>query len=236
MATSTNTKVSPTLHPSFIQSMPEYSPETAGVLITTISAMEKVYESATKVHEVRESLRGNSLITEDAKILKVGELGMNSKAAAIIAIDKAISDVQGAKKSTEKQIDECFVSGRSSHQINREIRAHFKSLGKDARKAFNEALANDDQEAINAVLAAPAYLSGLTPADHSHFKDTYRSMVDPVKYNRLKLYTKAEEKLHIVKRAVPSAFEKAVGPDATVRRVVKLMEQRDKASQQMRGS
>ncbi|MDR6302559.1 hypothetical protein GGQ85_000235 [Nitrobacter vulgaris] len=76
----------------------------------------------------------------------------------------------------------------------RELRERLTSLPEDRRKAIiADAIKNDDQLLVSAILSAPAWLSGLSDAELSLHRNAWTSKHFASELNRLERLSKAVE-------------------------------------------
>ncbi len=104
------------------------------------------------------------------------------------------------------------LEARALGALNGEIRGHARSLTRPERsKLIREAMEADDDTTLASILAAPAYLSGLSPVDHAHYVHQYHSRKQPHLVTRLTVLRSALEKVERDGRLVVKEMRKAVG-------------------------
>ena len=85
----------------------------------------------------------------------------------------ATTAVERAIATNDREIDKLLATSEGPRSA--EIRAHFKNLPPGARVAHaSEAIKKCDKETLGALLAAPAYLSGLTDEQQAALGDHHR--------------------------------------------------------------
>lgn len=224
-----NTKVSPSLHPTVIESIEGYNEETASHVADALRAFTTAYTQLGKIHEFREAIAPDTSKTEDAKLLRVSDYATNRMNEATKAFDNADKGLLARIAHAEAELTTPLKATKAISGVAVEIRAHVKALPVDERRAwFAEALEANDTASIEAVLAGPGYLSGLQAKEVAHYTRLYHEKLNPQMFQRLQVMKQAHIMLRERAGLVISGVQKAMGADF---RKVQQVEARIKASQ-----
>jgi hypothetical protein len=105
-------------------------------------------------------------------------------------IDRRVKELQTLQKTLGSRVDEAIddKSRRTPEglSIAASIRDHVKSLGKSRVMFVTSAIERGDLKTASAILAAPAYLSGLTDSEHAAIKSAAAHKFAPVDNAQLK--------------------------------------------------
>lgn len=220
MSDTVDARISPSLHPDVVAlSVEGYDSETAPVLAHVVTAFSEMYEGLRSIHTARESARRNPTWNDAQQVLATQDLADKAFARAARHVDASRSSLAKGIESLEKDLT-APIEARAAHPIAVEIRAHAKALPKDKRHAFiSEAIRNADAATIEAVLGAPAYLSGLDAEFVETYTRMWRERVDPAAAKRLKAMQSAKALLERNAPLLHGEVAKAVGmaPDKVKR-------------------
>lgn len=209
-----NTKVSPSLHPSNIESIEGYNDETASHVADALGAFNTAYTQLGKINEFREAIAPDTSMTDDAKLLDVSKYAGKCMDAATKAFDNADKSLLARIAHAEAELNAPLKATKSTTGLTSEIRGHVKALPADERRAwFAEAIASNDSSSLEAVLAGPGYLSGLKQVEVDHYTRLYQEQQNPQMFRRLQVMKQAHAMLRERSQLVISGVQKAMGAD-----------------------
>lgn len=207
-----NTKVSPSLHPSNIESIEGYNDETASHVADALGAFNTAYTQLGKIHDFSEAIEPDTSLTDDAKLLSVADYAGSRMEAAMKAFDNAANSLGKRIAHAEAELNAPLKATKATTGMTSEIRAHVKALPADERRAwFAEAIASNDSSSLEAVLAGPGYLSGLKQVEVDHYTRLYQEQQNPQMFRRLQVMKQARTLLEERGGLVFTGAEKALG-------------------------
>ncbi|MBK6467316.1 MAG: hypothetical protein IPF96_10985 [Rhodobacter sp.] len=158
------TLVTPSLHPQTVASLEDYDDDTKGELAQVVTAFDTAYRGIAQVFEAREKPKTNPSWNEATQTIMAQEFADKVFAKVAGGFDKVSRNLTSGIAVLEKELTgpmDTAAAGRFS----REIRDHVKALPDSKRTGFvTAAIDRGDFDAAAAVLAAPAYLSGIDTA------------------------------------------------------------------------
>lgn len=203
--------VSPTLHPANITSIEGYE-DAKGYVADVVAALDAAHQSVAHVIEARKKLALDESRTDRAKVLMTAQLADKYSEKLQKQFEMTWGRVDKAIQHTEQELSKPLQQQAGAGTVNGEIRAHAKSLSRDERvKLLTTAIESGDITTAGAILGAPAYLSGLSDIEHTHFTRQYHEATSPEVAKRLKVMKGAQEKLKRAHLALMQELEKAVG-------------------------
>lgn len=207
-----NTKISPSLHPGIISSLPGYNETDGAYLKPVIEAYESAYYGLAAVHDAKEKASKNPAWTDEQRVLKVSAFSNQMEGKARKAMDSAYDSLSKTINHYERTLSQPIEQQAGAGVVNTEIRTHFKSLSnEDRRAALSSAIDNRDSKTVCAILGAPSYLSGLDATEQSYFLRKYHEATQPAIQQRLTLMKAASQKMLDSVSILESGFEKALG-------------------------
>ncbi len=161
------------------------------------------------VDGMADEIESNQDLSEAGRRRRIAEIGLKAindlRAAKPVA--SARSSVKGTVETLSARVAAAIKPPSSPADIAlaAEIRAHMRSLGKEAHGFFNKYGA--DERVASAVLNAPAFLSGLNDTEHAHYRMQAETRIDPKAREAMEILSKAGSELE---DAVSSA-ERLIG-------------------------
>lgn len=200
-ASDVSSDVTPSLHPQNVLSLAsvdtpngkDFDPAYKADLQPIYALFRDAYEALEHLHEARGVAKNDPTLTDDARILKLGELADGYQKKLVAKWDETHSKLSGAIKAIEGQFtaDLKMLSDRVA--LGGEIRAHFKALPVEKRQAMlHEAQRTGDTDTVRAVLGSPAYLSGMTEEMRKIETRIYNEAQNPALSARLAMLKRAE--------------------------------------------
>lgn len=221
MSDKIDTRISPQLDPQLYVEMDGYH-EHANFVGMVVNAVSFAHQTLQQVHTARGLVAGNGAWNEDQKSLEVGKMATARNASVRKKLELARRDLEANITHAEKQLLEPLVERANLGNLNAEVRAHVKALktSGEREKFMREALQNDDDATLEAILGAQHFLSGMTALDRDHYLREYHTRKRPDLVRRLDVMHRFREQLDRIERVIPKEFEKAVG--ATFAKVAML--------------
>ena len=211
MVDEVDTRVSPSLHPANVRKVDGWCEETEAVLAPTEDAFRRAYTGIRDVHNAREAARQNPAWNEPAQVIATQEFAEKVQDRITRTFDSVRDRLVKGIASLEKELS-APVESKASLSISEEIRRHVKGLGTGERMSFiRNAMMDDDEKTVSAILGAPAYLAGLDPKMADVLLREYHSRSRPEVANRLKAMVGAKELIESKAGLVFSQLEAAVG-------------------------
>jgi hypothetical protein len=205
------TLVTPSLHPQTVASLEDYDDDTKGELAQVVTAFDTAYKGVAQVFEAREKAKQNPAWTEAAQVIMTQEFADKVFAKVAGGFDKVSRNLTSGIAVLEKELSgpmDTAAAGR----FGREIRDHVKALPDGKRTGFvTAAIDRGDFDAAAAVLAAPAYLSGIDPAMQASLLRMWHVKQNPVKEKRLRAMQAALDLVGQRGGLVFKELERAVG-------------------------
>ncbi|WP_300271029.1 hypothetical protein [Halomonas sp.] len=181
------------LHPGHFAGEWAEGLDSDAVFTTLKNAQAKAAETAHKLLETRQAVLSNSMKTEAANLEEFAKAHTKAAERTTQAMDQAISYAEQTIREIEKTLA-APVASPSNQGTASDIRQHFKTLGHDDRAALlEEAFASGDEETLTAILSGPAYLTGLSKAQHAQAKRRYQQSKYPDEFRRLDKLRKARD-------------------------------------------
>jgi hypothetical protein len=209
-----NSKVSPALDPETYKAVEGYDDSTRGYVDDVVSVFQDIYGTVGKLHAARALADSNPAWGEEQKLLIVGAEAAKQKERLAQRLDRASRDLASRIVMTEGELSKPLAA-RAVGSISAEIRAHAKGLSSAERsKLVREAIEAGDEDTVASILGSPAFLSGITPLDQTHYTREYNVKKQPHLVARLDLMTRVRDTMDRTGAHGPvfhSAFEKAVG-------------------------
>jgi hypothetical protein len=226
-----NTRVTPALHPGAVTGMEEWDEDTSGVLRQVADAFATSYNAIGAVHAARDAVKTDPTLTEAAQLMRTQEHADKLFARAAGALDKAMSNMKSGIAQLEKQLSTPMDDAAAGH-YGREIRDYVRGMG-DMGKRVDfvwQAIASGDMRSASALLAAPAYLTGITPEMQATLTRMFREQNSPVEAKRLRAMQAAQSLILRNGALLHEQMEKAVGaPPHQVKALREAKAKADKA-------
>ncbi len=210
-----DTRVSLSLHPESLTILEGYDEPTSKYIGDAVSAFNYAFRQIGRVHDATEAGKRNPAFTEAQRILEVGKMADRERALIFRKFDTPHATLKQGIAYAEGELS-APVANKAALPIAQEIRAHVKGLPSDERFTFLRTLiADGDELSVSAVLAAPAYLSGIDNDTHALVTRTFHEHNNPALTQRLTLLKATLEKLNRDAPLVFGEIEKAVGAPAS---------------------
>ena len=212
MPSNVDTRVSLALHPENVKKVAGYDDSTARYLDATEMAFSTAYEGLRAVHDARATAEKNPGWTPEQRAIQVSKFAEKKFDQSAKALDKARGDLEKNIAQVEAELT-APVEGRAGSWISIEIRAHVKAMPTTPeRHAFiQQAIAGGDSITMGALLAAPAYLSGLTADLQTVYLRQHREVMAPELAQRLKAMQGAKTLIEERGGLIFKEIDKAVG-------------------------
>jgi len=186
-------------------------PEHADVLASMRAAFESAFTGLQAVGKARTAAQSNDAWTPSQQLLRVGEMADKTVDRVMGSFDKAHKFLTDFIAALDKSLS-APLEGGTRDQLAIEIRDHVKSLPENKRGAFvGEALKKNDLRTLQAVLGAPAFLSGLGESHHTLYIRQYREQSNPAASARLAIARKGLERLEARAGLILREAERAMG-------------------------
>jgi hypothetical protein len=185
--------------------------EHADVLASMRNAFEGAYKGLEALGKARSAAAANEAWTPAEQLRRVGEMSDKTVDRVTGAFDKAHKFLTELVSGLDRSLSEPLAAG-TRDQLAVEIREHVKHLPEDKRGAFvGEAMKKNDVRTLQAILGAPAFLSGLGESHHTMFTKQYRSAANPAAVARLEVARKGLELLEKRAGLILREAERAMG-------------------------
>lgn len=185
--------------------------EHADVLAMTRSAFASSFAALEQISKAQKAAAANDAWTEAHALLQVGGMADKTLDRLTQAFDNAHKKLTELVAALDKSLSSPLEGG-TRDQLAIEIREHVKNLPEAKRAAFvGEALKKNDTRTMQAILGAPAFLSGLGEAHHTLYTRQYREASNPTAVARLDVARKGLELLEARSGLILTEIEKAMG-------------------------
>ena len=207
-----DSRVSPALDPETYRAVEGYNDETRPFVDSVVNAFNDIYQVLGKIHDARVLAEKNPAWTPENRILIVSKESAKQKERVMARLAGAERDLRANIEHTDKLLSEPLTEKAGLGSLNGEVRSFARTLDRPKREAFmREAMENDDEATLTAVLGAQSFLSGLTPVDHAHYLRAYHTKRNPHLVKRLDLMQRFLDMIERNGPVVHAQFEKAVG-------------------------
>lgn len=228
MSTEIDPRITPALHPTNVTQIEGYDEDTKAVLGPTETAFSAAYEGLRAIYATRAKVEKNPAWTEAHRLIQLDEFGRKHLEKITRAFDTTRANLVKGIEHLEQELSAPVTARADRPGISQEIRSHVKALSTGNRMAFvRKAIEDGDEATANAVLGAPAYLSGLDAGMSATLLRFWHEKQNPAAAKRLKVMQGARD---LIERNAPLVFtqvEKAVG--APGHKVKKLREAHSEA-------
>lgn len=206
-----HTSVTISLHPQNILAIEGYNEETAPYVAQAVTALDEAYQGLCAIHEARIAVGKNPTLNSAAQLVAVAEFAEKRLARIFRTIDNASANLQRGIAGIEDMLNTPLQS-KASGGITAEIRAHVKGLSDSERRKFlSDAQQARDYQALEAVLGAPGYLSGISNEEKTVRTRIYHSSRVPEQVRRLEVMKAAFDLLGQRGGLVHAEADKAIG-------------------------
>lgn len=176
MPTELNTELSPSLYPDSVVDGAPAVPAVEEIRLTLASA----YAALGRFHKASVSVERDPTLNEYAKIHEGEQLRQKSVEKISPMFDRACRLSNVALEAAETRLREAAKPDTHTAAA-KEIRAHVKSLPREARLGFLQSAARrGDRETVHAIVSTLPYLSGLDFLNEEQFdamkSDAYRKI------------------------------------------------------------
>lgn len=219
-----DTRVSISLDPQVYREIDGYGEDTRVFVDCVINAVSAAQHTLQKAHNLRELAESNPSWTPENRLRIVGEEIEASKQHTLRRFDLADRDLNANIRHTENALSQPLIEQAGRGTLNGEVRAYVSKLDRKDRAAFvAQAIADDDEASVAAILGAQPFLSGLTQVDHDHFTRMYHEKKNPQLVRRLDVMKTFRDRLDRMAPVLNKEFERAVGAKpAVVARLTEL--------------
>jgi hypothetical protein len=200
----------PGLDPGNIKTIDGFE-EHGGYVQAALTAFDTAFKGIQSVIDARQKVARNASWTPDRQLIEVAALAEKRQDAALKAMDSAIKTLTQGIKSLDESLSKPLQAG-TDNSISAEIRAHAKALSNEDRRALIiNAMDKGDTKTLNAVLGAPAYLSGLDEVMQAHFTHEWNTKQTPEIAKRVDVMRRALELVNARGPLVLTQIEEAMG-------------------------
>ncbi|KLU27669.1 hypothetical protein EOS_03410 [Caballeronia mineralivorans PML1(12)] len=220
----TYTDVPVSYHPLNIDSIEGVDEETAPYVKPAKEALALAYVTLNQLNEARRALVNDESLTEGAKLLKLADFAGKHQETVSRKFDAVHQNLTAGINDLERQLNAPVAEAARISPFAPDIRNHVKALSFDKQHEWiNEMIKKDDRQSLNAVLGAPAFLSGLTDEWQKIQAKRYHKAMNPGLTTRLDVMIKAREKIETVgAQFVHTDVEKSLGHKHGWREVQRL--------------
>lgn len=196
---------------SLLPTNAQNQPEHADVLASMRTAFASAHQGLEAVGKARLAAIANDAWTPAQQLMQVGTMADKTVDRVTGAFDKAHKFLSEFIANLDKSLS-APLEGGTRDQLAIEIREHVKKLPEDKRGAFvGEAIKKNDIRTLQAILGAPAFLSGLGESHHMLFTKQYRAAANPTAVARLDIARKGLELLEKRSGLILREAERALG-------------------------
>jgi len=209
--TAVKNRVSPTLHPGTITSIPGYE-QAKGYVQHATTALDAAYQAVEHVMEARQKLQLDESRTQKARVLMAAQMGNQYLDKLQKSFEASWDKLSAGIEHTDKALSQPIEEYAGIGNVATEIRAHLKNMTSGERTQFLfDALERGDERTMKSVLGAPSYLSGMSDIDQVRVTRDYHSKNNPEMAHRLEVMRQVREKLEKAKPIIFTEMEKAIG-------------------------
>lgn len=207
-----DTRVSPAIDGELIRLMDGYDDETAQFVGPVANLFDSARQSLSKLNDARELWQSNPAVTKEGAVLIVAKEAQALQTKVLKYYELVTRDLEANISHTEAQLAEPLIELAGRGAVNGEVRAYARSLDRKGREGLmRQALDNNDEATLAAVLGAQPFLSGLSLLDQQHFLRKYHERKRPDLVRRLDVMRRAQERLHDSRPILFAQFARAVG-------------------------
>lgn len=203
--------VTPSLDPELIKKGVDGFEDHAGYLQCAVDAFSLAHVTLEKIGEARRQARRNGAWTEAQQLLICAKDAEKAQDRMTRAMDNAFKTLAKGIEHTEAELSKPLQTA-ADNSLSAEMRNHFKGMKSDDRsKLLSEALAENDDRVLHAVLGAHPALSGMSKIEQQTWTRRYHEKNNPQVVSRLAAMQKT---LAFVERNGPlvmTEVEKALG-------------------------
>lgn len=181
-------RVSQGLHPQNVVAAvgDDYDDETKGDVAQVIEAFDGAYKAISRTFDARIAAANDITLTTPAQVLATADFADRAFQNAAARIDRVSANMRSSIAAFERDLSGPMDTGAAG-RFGAEIRAHVAGLPSDKRLGFIQAAINrGDFESASAVLAAPAYLSGIDDAMQTTLTRMWHARANPMKEKKLR--------------------------------------------------
>lgn len=205
-------RVAPSLHPGTVEALDGYNQATAPYIASTMDLFADTYKTLQKLHDARELAEKNKAWTPEQTVMRVGDKVFYQQQRIAKKFDSIAATLDKQIKGYATSLTEPMESKAARDPMFVEIRTFAREMSSgDRMKLLDRMIENKDEKTATAILAAPAYLSGLTDDMQRVYLQRFRERITPEIADRLKVLRGAKD---LVDRCGPlmlTQFEKSTG-------------------------
>lgn len=211
-----NTSVSPSLHPDTVRALDGFDDDSESYLGPVMALMDDAYNSIGDIHSAREAAQKDESLTPAQRILRLAKMGEAHQDRLAKKWDAVYKNLTTSIAALEKQLSAPMKAAAERPGIAAEIRQHAKGLTPDQRmKLLDEAEQRDDLETVQAILGAPAFLSGMTEEFRAVRTRQFHENQAPQVARRLKVSKAAATLMESRGGLLLTGITQAIGADWT---------------------
>lgn len=216
------------LDPANVTAIDDYD-DHKGYVQCAVDAFSTTHSALHRLSDAREQVKKDTSKTEANQILCIAAEAGKLQDAATRKFDAARKTLTDAIAHTDALLSKPLHSA-ADNRISGEVRDLCRSMSASDREKFiSEAMKDRDTTVLNAILGAPAALSGLSKQMLAHHTRAYHEMMTPDVAARLKVMRNALDLVESRAGLVFGEIEKALGARWDV--VQRLRKTQDAASQ-----
>jgi|GEM_PF-502838 len=225
-----DTAVTLELHMQNVKAIDGFDEEADKYLAPVVTIFDAAYQTIGDIHKARKQAERNPGWTDAQRILQLAKLGEAQQDKLTKKWDSVYQNLTKQIEALESQFSAPMKAAAERPGIANEIRQHMKSLSNEGRLSLlNDAQKRGDVETLQAVLGAPAYLSGMTEEMRAIRTRMYHEAKAPDAAKRLRISQKAAEMMETRSHYIGTEITKAIGADWA--KVKRLREAQDAAEQ-----
>ena len=183
----------PSLHPGNVEALVDDwgNSDLRPLLQPVHTAFDTATAALKEIYDARIKAARNDAWTPSAQILNVSNFAEKRQAQVTQLFDSAMANLMKQEKALEDSLSAPMESAALG-AMAQEIRSFARDLSSEDRNAFMlKAMRDADVRALQSVLGAPAYLSGIDPKMQKVWTRQYREQQAPEATKRLDVARKA---------------------------------------------
>lgn len=229
-AVKVDTAVAMALHMQNVKAIDGSDEDAEKYLAPVVNIFDAAYQTIGDIHKARAQAAKNDGWTEAQRVLNLAKLGEAQQDKLTKKWDAVYKNLTTSIAAMEKQLNSPMKAAAERPGIANEIRQHFKSQNGEQRMLLlNDAQKRGDVETLQAVLGAPAYLSGMTEEMRAVCTRMFHMQQHPAVAHRLKVSQAAAKLMEERGGHILTEVTKAIGADWT--KIKRLREAQTAAEQ-----
>jgi hypothetical protein len=164
--------------------------EHSGYVNVAVEAFSEIHVGLLKLRDAREQVAKDSSRTEAQQVLMTAKEAEKLQERTARAMDKAIKQLRDGIAHNERELTKPLTAGADS-RMSCQVRDLCLSMSASDREKFiSEAMKDGDTTVLNAILGAPAALSGLSKQMIAHHIRQFHEKNNPQIAERIKVMSK----------------------------------------------